>query len=91
MPLFLITMLGQLNWRDWLFAGLVVVAISGGLYARSYYIALGRNEALQDIEAANEKAQSNANTGTKDVRACYDGGGTWNRINGVCDSPATGK
>lgn len=91
MPIFLLNVLGFFSPKTWGWI-ILLVAIGGGvLYARGHWINLGRTEALADINAANAKAQGNANQGVKSVSDCYDGGGTWDRANGVCLSTSTGK
>ena len=74
--------------KDWIYLFLIAALGIGVLTVRSHWINLGRSEAVADITAANQKANDNAGKGIKDVTACYDAGGTWNRDRGVCDPAA---
>lgn len=83
-----LSMLGLIPWRVWLIGAVVAGLGLGFVVLRSHYINEGYAEAIASVKAANEKSEGLAANGVKDVTTCFDGGGTWNRDTGKCETPS---
>ncbi len=67
---------------------IVLLGLVGfGLYERHKLIVKGEQIAVEKVQKANAEAQAKAKKGQDDVAGCYDGGGAWDRVNGVCNRP----
>ena len=75
----------KLPWQVW---GLVAV-ICVSLYALHYERATGRREGasqtLENIRENNDVAKQKADEAGAAVQNCFDGGGSWDRLAGVCN------
>ena len=69
-----------------LFTGIAIVV---ALAAILWFIKSRENAAVEratsKIERANDAAKERFNDARDEVNRCYDGGGTWNRFERVCD------
>lgn len=88
---FISLLLGFVPWRVWVIVAALATGVVGFAYMRHHYIAQGRVEAIDAIKQANDKAAGDAAKGVHDVETCFASGGDWDRANGVCAIPATGK
>jgi hypothetical protein len=84
-------LLATLGLRRTIEYGAAIVVLLGlvgfGLYERHKLIVEGEQIATERVEKANAAAQAKAKEGQDDVASCYDSGGVWDRVNGVCNRP----
>ena len=65
--------------------GAIIVGIGiGWLAFATHYENIGYAKAMHAIAAQDAKAISEAQHARETVKACRDGGGTWDVANGVC-------
>jgi hypothetical protein len=76
------------NWKMIFYGGVIAAVIGFGLYEYHHIYAAGEAAALEQVNKSNEQSEKNAEQGSSAVDACYAGGGTWDRVNGVCVRPA---
>lgn len=91
MPLFLAPIIAFFTGLPvkWIIYGVIALAIvAGALYYRGVLIQKGHDQAIQEINDANNQEKKQADQGQYTVDQCYAAGGDWNRDNGVCDHPA---
>lgn len=68
---------------------LILSAIVGGfLWIKTHYYNRGYAAAVQAIAAQDQRAINARDEALAKVRACRNGGGTWNVTDGVCEQPA---
>ena len=83
---FVIATLGLRRTIEYGAAVVVLIGLVGfGLYERHKLIVEGEQIANERVEKANAAAQAQAKKGQEDVATCYDGGGAWDRANGLCN------
>jgi hypothetical protein len=76
------------NWKMVFYGGVIAAVIGFGVYEYHKIYAAGEAAAISNVERANEESEKKAEQGSSAVDACYAGGGTWDRVNGVCVRPA---
>lgn len=79
---FLATTLGR-----YVVGGALLALIAGGgfLWIKTHYENIGYQKALDAVEKQNQRAIGTATEAIRDVRVCFDSGGTWNVETGRCD------
>ena len=83
-----IAVLGLRRTIEYGAAIVVLIGLIGfGLYERHKLIVEGEQIAVEKVQKANAEAEAKAKKGQDDVAGCYDGGGSWDRTNGVCNRP----
>ena len=85
-----LALLALVPLKDWLYAGTIAVLVGCGVYEYNHLINVGKHDIMVKINEANAVAKAKADKGVSDVADCYDGGGTWDRASGLCNTP-TGK
>jgi uncharacterized protein (UPF0333 family) len=80
----MLAFLGLIPLKDWLYIGIVVVALGSVAYFHHSWYNQGYQAAIADINAANAKANENASKGQTSVDDCFNSGGSWDRNNGLC-------
>ena len=63
---------------------IIVGVLIGWLTFKTHYYNQGWAAAIHAIAAQDQKAINERNKALAEVKACRDGGGTWDVINGVC-------
>jgi hypothetical protein len=73
-------------WRTLLLVAFFAAVAAAGLHYRHQLIVEGEQKALQQVEDANAKASTEAQSAAKNVDDCFVAGGTWDRSRGECMS-----
>lgn len=88
-------LLGSVETKYWVYAGLVVVALSAALYVEHRWRSRITDAALQRVEEGNrdarEKGFNAREKALNDFDRCMARGGVWDRARLVCNATGAGQ